>query len=246
MPSSYKSQALLAVITAAALAPFLDKAFYVDDPLFIWMAQQIAQHPLDPYGFDLNWSSFTQPMSLVMQNPPLCSYYIAAIGSIFGWSEISLHTAFLFWAIMSILGTFALAQRFCALEGRARVYPPRRASPSSHELRPPDKRTNATPFQTALLTLFTPIFLCLCDHRHVRRDDAGALDLGARILAGGPGSATMVVFVGFSGTDFRCCPNEILRTRTSAAARRLYSGPGSPFRDLPSIPPHPTGGDLEL
>src|SRR5438477_2767468 len=159
MPSSYKSQALLAVITAAALAPFLDKAFYVDDPLFIWMAQQIAQHPLDPYGFDLNWSSFTQPMSLVMQNPPLCSYYIAAIGSIFGWSEISLHTAFLFWAIMSILGTFALAQRFCALEGRARVYPPRRASRSSHELRPPDKRTNATPFQTALLTLFTPIFL---------------------------------------------------------------------------------------
>src|SRR5947199_4449288 len=153
MESSYKPQALLALITAAALAPFVNKAFYVDDPLFIWMAQQIAQHPLDPYGFDLNWSSFTQPMSLVMQNPPLCSYYIAAIGSIFSWSEISLHTAFLFWAIMSILGTFALAQRFCALEGRAP------ASRSSQELRAPDKRANAAPFQAALLTLFTPIFL---------------------------------------------------------------------------------------
>src|SRR5438067_2868398 len=153
MQSSFKPLALLALITAAALAPFLNKAFYVDDPLFVWMAQQIARHPLDPYGFDVNWSSFTQPMSAVMQNPPLCSYYIAAIGSIFGWSEISLHAAFLFWATMSILGTFALAQRFCRLEGRAP------ASRSSQELRPPDKRANAAPFQAALLTLFTPIFL---------------------------------------------------------------------------------------
>ena len=153
MQSSYKLQALLALITAAALAPFLNKAFYVDDPLFIWMAQQIVRHPLDPYGFDVNWSSFTQPMSAVMQNPPLCSYYIAAIGSIFGWSEISLHAAFLFWATMSILGTFALAQRFCGLEGRAP------ASPASQELRPPDKRANTAPFQAALFTLFTPIFL---------------------------------------------------------------------------------------
>ena len=119
MQTSYKSHALLALITAAALAPFVNKAFYVDDPLFIWMAQQIVRHPLDPYGFHLNWSSFIQPMSAVMQNPPLCSYYTAAIGSIFGWSEISLHAAFLFWATMSILGTFALAQRFCGLEGRA-------------------------------------------------------------------------------------------------------------------------------
>src|SRR5438046_3135596 len=149
-----KTQALLVLITAAALAPFLNKAFHIDDPLFLWMAQQIAKHPFDPYGFDVNWSSFTQPMSVVMQNPPLCSYYIAAIGSIFGWSEISLHAAFLFWATMSILGTFALAQRVCGLEGRAP------AGPASQELaprrrlhaggRPPDKRANTAPFQAAL------------------------------------------------------------------------------------------------
>src|SRR6266567_9562487 len=141
---SRKGQFLLVALTVAALAPFLNKAFHVDDPLFLWMAQQIAKHPLDPYGFDVNWSSFTQPMSMVMQNPPLCSYYIAAIGSIFGWSEISLHAAFLLWATMSILGTFALAQRICRLERRAP------ASPSSQELRPRDKRANAAPFQAAL------------------------------------------------------------------------------------------------
>src|SRR5438270_5558613 len=50
-------QALLVVVTTAALAPFLNKAFHIDDPLFLWMAQQIAKHPLDPYGFEVNWVS---------------------------------------------------------------------------------------------------------------------------------------------------------------------------------------------
>ncbi len=125
-----KPQILLAIITTATLAPFLNKAFYVDDPLFLWIAQQIIRHPLDPYGFEVNWSSFTQPMSAVMQNPPLCSYYIAAVGRCFGWNEPVLHLAFLFWAIMAVTGTFALARRFCL-----------------------------HPFSAALLTLFTPIFL---------------------------------------------------------------------------------------
>lgn len=130
MQNLRKSQLALIAITIAALAPFLNKAFYVDDPLFIWIAQQIVKHPLDPYGFNVNWSSFTQSMSVVMQNPPLCSYYLAASATLFGWSELSLHLAFLVWAVLAILGTFAVARRFCR-----------------------------EPFLAALLTLFTPVFL---------------------------------------------------------------------------------------
>jgi len=125
-----KKQLLLAGITVAALAPFLNKAFHIDDPLFIWMAQHIAKHPLDPYGFSVNWVSFTQPISVVMQNPPLCSYFIAGVGAVFGWSESVLHLAFLFWSVMSILGTFTLGRRFCQ-----------------------------QPLIAALFTLFTPVFL---------------------------------------------------------------------------------------
>jgi len=125
-----KEQLVLIAIVIASLGPFLNKAFHIDDPLFLWMAQQIAKHPLDPYGFDVNWASFMQPMWIVMQNPPLCSYYIAAVASAFGWSEPVLHLAFLFWATMSILGTFVLARRFCR-----------------------------EPLVAALLTLFTPVFL---------------------------------------------------------------------------------------
>src|SRR5216110_1486013 len=100
MKNSVTRDAFLAIAAVvAALAPFLNKAFHIDDPLFLWMAQQIVKDPLDPYGFTVNWSSFTQPMSMVMQNPPLCSYYIAAIASVFGSSELALHSAFFLWAI---------------------------------------------------------------------------------------------------------------------------------------------------
>jgi len=113
MQNLRKTQFLVVSFTVAALLPFLNRAFHVDDPLFIWIARQIVKHPSDPYGFNLNWVSFTQPMSIVMQNPPLCSYYIAAVAIVSGWSERSLHLAFLVWAVLSVLGTFAIARRFC-------------------------------------------------------------------------------------------------------------------------------------
>ena len=128
--TSRKSQFLLVALTVAALAPFLNKAFHIDDPLFLWIAQQIAKHPLDPYGFAVNWSTTLEPVWKVMQNPPLCSYYLAATGPIAGWKELPLHAAFLIWPILSVLGTFAIARRFCR-----------------------------QPFTAALLTLFTPVFL---------------------------------------------------------------------------------------
>ena len=130
MRSSRRTQLLLVLVTSSALAPFLNKAFHIDDPLFLWMAQQITNHPLDPYGLAVNWSISPEPMWQVMQNPPLCSYWIALVASVLGWSELALHLAFLIWPIMSILAVFAIARRFCR-----------------------------EPVLAALLTLFTPAFL---------------------------------------------------------------------------------------
>ena len=124
------SRFILVAVTVTALAPFLDKAFHIDDPLFLWMAQQISKHPLDPYGFEVNWTSSAEPMWVAMQNPPLCSYVIAIIAAILGWSEVALHLAFLLPAIAAVLGTYSIARRFC-----------------------PDATT------ATLLTIFTPAFL---------------------------------------------------------------------------------------
>jgi len=90
-PRKVSAPIWLALATAAALAPFLNKAFHIDDPLFLWMAEQITRHPLDPYGFTVNWAGPPQPMWVAMQNPPLCSYFIAAVSALFGSNEIALH-----------------------------------------------------------------------------------------------------------------------------------------------------------
>jgi len=120
--------AIFAVI--AALCPFLNKAFHIDDPLFLWIAQEVSQHPGDPYGFSLNWYETAQPMFSVMQNPPLSSYYMALAATFLGWSEPAMHGAFLVPAVAATLGTFFLARRLCD-----------------------------SPLLAALLTLFTPVFL---------------------------------------------------------------------------------------
>ncbi len=36
----------LALVTVAALVPFIGKPFNMDDPLFIWAAHQIQAHPM--------------------------------------------------------------------------------------------------------------------------------------------------------------------------------------------------------
>ena len=121
---------LVAVVTIAVLTPFLNKAFHIDDPLFLWMAQQISMHPGDPYGFAVNWYVSNQPMFSIMQNPPLNSYYMALMASFLGWSEPAMHGAFLVPAVAAVLGTFFLARRL-----------------------------SGSPLLAALLLLFTPVFL---------------------------------------------------------------------------------------
>jgi hypothetical protein len=130
-----RAKVFLGGLTLAALVPFLTKAYDIDDPLFLRMGQQIIRHPFDPYGGTVHWSSLAQPLWVAMQNLPLCSYYIAAIGSFAGFGEVAMHIAFLLPAIAAVLGTFALAKRLCGS------------------------------FVTAtFLTLFTPVFLISASH----------------------------------------------------------------------------------
>lgn len=103
---------LLAVAVLACLLPFSGKAFNVDDTLFIDVARQITQHPLDPYGFKVNWFLDAVPMAYETKNPPLAAYYIAAAAGFVGWSERALHLAFLVPALAVVLGTYRLARRF--------------------------------------------------------------------------------------------------------------------------------------
>jgi hypothetical protein len=113
-----------------SLAPFATKAFHIDDTLFLYAARQISAHPADPYGFNVNWYGAEMRMADVTQNGPLASYYIALVAGCLGWSELTLHLAFLVPAVAAVLGTYYLAARYCP-----------------------------KPLLAALATLFSPVFL---------------------------------------------------------------------------------------
>jgi 4-amino-4-deoxy-L-arabinose transferase-like glycosyltransferase len=109
-----KRVVVLALACMACLLPFINKAFHIDDPLFIWSAKQIQAHPFDPFGFEVIWGPKPEPMYKESKNPPLACYYMALAGTLLGWSEPALHLVFLLPAVAVIWGTFRLAQHFCS------------------------------------------------------------------------------------------------------------------------------------
>lgn len=99
----------LILATLLCLLPFVGKAFNIDEPLFIWTARHIQSHPLDFYGFQINWYGTEMSAAEIIKNPPLASYYLALAATVAGWSEVSLHLAFLLPAVAAVLGTYKLA-----------------------------------------------------------------------------------------------------------------------------------------
>jgi len=109
LPTNTRELAFLLVLATALLVPFLDKPLHLDDPLFVWTAKRIVQHPVDFYGMDVNWCYSNTPMATEAKNPPLTSYWLAGVGALFGWSEPVLHAAMLLPALLAVAGTFLLA-----------------------------------------------------------------------------------------------------------------------------------------
>ena len=112
-PVDHRLLWLVLVLVGALLVPFVNRAFHIDDPLFLWAARQIQTHPADPYGFRVNWYGSDMAMFDVTKNPPLASYYLALVASMVGWSERALHLALMLPALSVVAGMFLLARRWC-------------------------------------------------------------------------------------------------------------------------------------
>src|SRR5947209_2967859 len=104
---------LLLLATVLCLVPFADKAFHIDDPLFVWVGQHIRQDCTNFYGFKVNWDYTFEPISEITKNPPLACYYAALASCLEGWNEVGLHLAFLLPALGAVWGTYRLAEMFC-------------------------------------------------------------------------------------------------------------------------------------
>ena len=104
---------VIGFILVACLGPFVNKAIHVDDMLFVRAGEWIQQHPINFFGSEVNIWKSTIPMWMANYNPPLMSYFLAGVASLFGWHEIVLHLACLAVAFSASVGIYSLAQRWC-------------------------------------------------------------------------------------------------------------------------------------
>jgi 4-amino-4-deoxy-L-arabinose transferase-like glycosyltransferase len=113
-----RETSLAMLATAAALAPFLNKAYHIDDTIFLRMARQILAHRFSPFDFQYNWTVTPVPAWAMYLNPPLDSYFLAAVGAVVREREFWTHLAFLPFAAACAALMLKLSRRFC---GNARA-----------------------------------------------------------------------------------------------------------------------------
>jgi hypothetical protein len=124
IPSDRRKQlAWILGITLAPLLLFAQKPFHIDDSAFLEIAQNILEHPLDPFHgsvalVDHDYEIFkrlekTPNTFESMSHPPLVPYLMAAVIKLRGRiDEFVLHLTFLIFPVMAALSAFYIAERY--------------------------------------------------------------------------------------------------------------------------------------
>jgi 4-amino-4-deoxy-L-arabinose transferase-like glycosyltransferase len=107
-----RDAALIVLAALACLLAFVDKPLHLDDPVYVRIARQIVDAPHDFFGLEMNWHGRLEPVAAFNKNPPGVSFWLAAAGSLVGWSERALHVWMLAPALALLLATWRLAARF--------------------------------------------------------------------------------------------------------------------------------------
>lgn len=106
-------------LPAVFLLPFVNKAFSVDDILFVLGGRHILSHPLDFWGYKLLWGCNYVASHEINFNPPGAAYWAAAAIGLFGEREWTLHLWFLLPSVAASLGLYRVARRWTARPGIA-------------------------------------------------------------------------------------------------------------------------------
>jgi 4-amino-4-deoxy-L-arabinose transferase-like glycosyltransferase len=97
-------------IIVLALAPFLNKAFTIDDTLFLRVAEHALVAPLSPMAFTYAWAETPERMSALLANGPLGGYLLVPT-LLAGGAEWVAHLSW--WALLAVavLATVSLGLR---------------------------------------------------------------------------------------------------------------------------------------
>lgn len=111
MSPAVRDRWLVAALATLPLLPFLDAAVSIDAPVFVAVAQQVAEHPLDPFGFELVWDPTSPRVYEFNHNPPLLSYWLAPVVAALGAREWAMHLALLPFPLVAALCLLGIARR---------------------------------------------------------------------------------------------------------------------------------------
>ena len=99
-------------LAAVVLLPFLQKAYTIDDPVFLREAQNVLVNPLHPSAFEMVWASERHlRASEFLPGGALAAYALVPL-ALAGWEEWAGHLLMLVYFGIAILATAALARRF--------------------------------------------------------------------------------------------------------------------------------------
>ncbi len=101
-------------LCGAALSFFLDKAYHIDDALFLASADHIQKDPLHPYAFEINWFGRPESMWAATKNPPFGSYFLAALKFVGIQSEQNQHLIFILASLFSLAFAYHISKGFCS------------------------------------------------------------------------------------------------------------------------------------
>jgi 4-amino-4-deoxy-L-arabinose transferase-like glycosyltransferase len=110
------------IIALLASVPFLNKAFHIDDVLYLAVAEQILETPFDPYGMTrgktILWDAIDGKPDTLFQidfNPPLWKYILAGGIAVMGREEWKLH---LLSSIAVVAGSLGIYLASCCFTRR--------------------------------------------------------------------------------------------------------------------------------
>jgi hypothetical protein len=108
-----RSSHLISLTLLALLYTLLNcpKPLTIDDAAYFYYAAQIAQHPFDPYGFEMFWWQWPEPANHVLA-PPVLPYWWAVAIRLFGQHTFLWKLWLLPFSLLFVFSLYALARRF--------------------------------------------------------------------------------------------------------------------------------------
>jgi hypothetical protein len=111
--SGHRPRLALSPLAAALVLTLLIavKPMHIDDTAYYYYAAQIAEHPLDPYGFEVFWGQRPQPANHTLA-PPVLPYWWAAGIRLFGQRPFFWRLWLFPFCLLLTGSLYALGRRF--------------------------------------------------------------------------------------------------------------------------------------